>query len=58
MKRFVLLLFTSLSLAQDTTSLYNQALEFEKNEDYKNAMIIYKKIAELNMSKEDKYIID
>lgn len=58
MKRFVLLLFTSLSLAEDTTSLYNQALEFEKDEDYKNAMIIYKKIAELNMSKEDKYIID
>lgn len=47
MKKLLLLpLFCLLLNAQDKEELLKQAQEYEKKQDYKNAMLIYKKIAE------------
>lgn len=43
---FIFILLYLYSYAQTSTSLYQQALEFEKKGDIKNAMLIYKKIAQ------------
>ncbi|MFV0562708.1 phospholipase A [Malaciobacter mytili] len=48
-KQALIVLFFSTSLfANNINSLYEQALEYEKNQQYKEAMEIYKKIANLN----------
>lgn len=48
-KQALIILFFSTSLfANNINSLYEQALEYEKNQQYKEAMEIYKKIANLN----------
>lgn len=58
MKKKILIFICSFAFAEETSSLYNKALDLEKQGNYKEAMILYKKIAKLNLSKEDKYIID
>ena len=56
MKKLISLFVCSLCLAEDLTSIYNEAQNLEKEGNYKEAMILYKKAASINLSKEDKYI--
>lgn len=58
MKKFIPILITTLCFSEDTNILYKQAMELENQGNYKEAMLLYKKIASSNFSKEDKYIID
>jgi phospholipase A1 len=59
MKYFsILILIFSISNADNIQDIYNQAQEYEKDGKYKEAMLLYKKAVNLNVSKEDKYLID
>ena len=58
MKKFIPILISTLCFSEDTNSLYKQAMELEDQGNYKEAMLLYKKIASSNFSKEDKYILD
>ena len=58
MKKKLLLFIYTLSFGQDFSSLYKEANDLENQGKYQEAMILYKKAASLNISKEDKYIID
>jgi len=60
MKYILIFLFTLISLKaeENFTNLYKQAEEQEKLGNFKNAMILYKKAVNLNITKEDKYILD
>lgn len=58
MKKFIPILITTLCFSEDTNILYKQAMELENQGNYKEAMLLYKKIALSNFSKEDKYILD
>jgi len=44
--------------AQNVEKLYEEALNYENNGEYKKAMILYKKIANLKLKKDDEYILD
>jgi len=50
----LLSLFTISLFAVDTDKLYEKALIFEKQNNYKEAMRLYKEIATINLSKEKK----
>lgn len=58
MKKFIPLIIVTFSFSEDSNVLYEQALEYENQGNYKEAMLLYKKIASSNFSKEDKYILD
>ncbi len=58
MKKFLPLLICSFSFAEDVSSIYQEAQNQENLGNYKEAMLLYKKVAEANISKEDKYILD
>ena len=58
MKKKLLLLIYTLSFGENTTSIYKQAIDLENQGNYKEAMILYKKAAELNITEEDKYLLD
>lgn len=47
MKKYTILLFTSLALANDSL-LFEEAKKLEEQKEYKKAMLIYKKLAEKN----------
>ena len=58
MKKFIPLIIVTFSFSEDSNVLYEQAQEYENQGNYKEAMLLYKKIASSNFSKEDKYILD
>lgn len=58
MKKILPLLFYTLCFGEDINKLYSEAQNFENEGNYKEAMLLYKKIANQNITKEDKYIID
>jgi len=59
MKNFLLLmLIYSISNADNIQDIYNKASKYEKEGNYKEAMLLYKKAVNLNISKEDQYILD
>ena len=58
MKKFIPLIIVTFSFSEDSNVLYEQAQEYENQGNYKEAMLLYKKIASSNFSKEDKYIVD
>ena len=58
MKKFLPLLFYTLCFSEDINKLYSEAQNFENEGNYKEAMLLYKKIANLTITKEDKYIVD
>ncbi len=56
MKKYLFLFLFSLSFAQDINKLYSEAQALENQGNYKEAMLLYKKAASINFSKEDKYL--
>ena len=58
MKRYLPLLLSTLCFSEDINKLYEEAETLENQGNYKEAMLLYKKIASPNISKEDKYIFD
>lgn len=58
MRKYLPLLLSSLCFAEDINTLYLDAQNLENQGNYKEAMLLYKKAADLNISKEDKYILD
>ena len=58
MKKLLPLFIYSLCFSEDMNSIYKEAMELENQGNYKEAMVLYKKAANLNITKEDKYIID
>lgn len=58
MKKYILLILSTLCFSEEINTLYQQALEYEERNDYQNAMILYKKIAQKNLLIENKYLID
>ena len=58
MKKYLPLFLCTLCLAQNLDELYKEAQNLENQGNYKEAMLLYKKAADLNISKEDKYILD
>ena len=58
MKKYILLILSTLCFSDEINTLYQQALEYEERNDYQNAMILYKKIAQKNLLIENKYLID
>ena len=58
MKKYLPLLLSTLCLAENLDELYKEAQNLENQGNYKEAMLLYKKAADLNISKEDKYILD
>lgn len=58
MKKFIPLIITTICFSEDSNILYEQAMELENQGNYKEAMLLYKKIANNSLSKEDKYILD
>jgi len=59
MKKTILLsLFTSFCLASSMDEIYQQALELEKQGEYKEAILLYKKALNMKNSIKDEYILD
>lgn len=58
MKKLFPLFIYSLCFSEDTNSLYQEAQKLENQGNYKDAMVLYKKAASLNITKEDKYLLD
>ena len=60
MRYILILIFTLILLnaEENFTNMYKQAEEQEKIGNYKEAMLLYKKAVNLNIKKEDKYILD
>lgn len=58
MKKILPLFIYSLCFSEDINSIYQEAQNMENQGNYKEAMFLYKKAANLNMTKEDKYIQD
>ena len=61
MKKFLLLFIYSLCFSEDINKLYSEAQDLENKGNYKEAMLLYKKAADLSIPKnnqEDKYLID
>ena len=61
MKKILLLFIYSLCFSEDINKLYSEAQNLENQGNYKEAMLLYKKAADLNIPKntpEDKYILD
>lgn len=58
MKKILSLLLCSLCFGDNIDKLYKEAQDLENQGKYKEAMLLYKKAADLNISKEDKYILE
>ncbi len=58
MKKFLPLLLCTFCFGESIDKLYKEARDLENQGNYKEAMLLYKKVADLNTSKEDKYILD
>lgn len=58
MKKLLPLFIYSLCFSQNINSIYEEAQNLENQGNYKEAMILYKKAANLNITKEDRYILD
>lgn len=61
MKKILLLFIYSLCFSEDINKLYSEAQDLENQGNYKEAMLLYKKAADLNIPKnnqEDGYLID
>ena len=58
MKKLLPLFIYSLCFSEDINSIYQKAQDLEKEGNYKEAMVLYKKAANLNSTKEDSYIND
>lgn len=58
MKKFLSLLICSFCLAEDINNIYEEAKKQEELGNYKEAMLLYKKAATLNISKEDTYLFN
>ncbi len=56
MKKYLSLFLYTLCFCEDLNKLYLEAQNLENQGNYKEAMILYKKIASLNISKEDNYL--
>ena len=56
MKKYLFLFLFSLGFAEDINKLYSEAQALENQGNYKEAMLLYKKAASINFSKEDKYL--
>lgn len=58
MKKLLPLFIYSLCFSEDVNSIYQKAQDLEREGNYKEAMVLYKKAANLNSTKEDSYIND
>jgi len=59
LKKLLLLPFIFLiSYAQSIENIYNEAMKYEKEGEYKKAMLLYKKAAKLKLVPKDDYILD
>ena len=58
MKKKFLIFISIICSAEDINNIYEQAQSFEKEGNFKEAMLLYKRIASSSLSKEDKYILD
>lgn len=58
MKKKILIFISIICSAEDINNIYEQAQSFEKEGNFKEAMLLYKRIASSSLSKEDKYILD
>ena len=61
MKKILFLFIYTLCFSEDINKLYEEAQNLENQGNYKEAMLLYKKAADLNIPKntpEDKYILD
>ncbi|MDD2292415.1 MAG: phospholipase A [Aliarcobacter sp.] len=58
MKKYLPLLLCTLCFGKNIDELYKEAQNLENQGNYKEAMLLYKKLADLNISEEDKYILD
>ena len=60
MKYIFILIFTFILLnaEESLTDLYKEAEKQEQLGNFKDAMLLYKKAVNLNIKKEDKYILD
>jgi len=58
MKKFLSLIICTFSFAEDINSIYQEAQNQENLGNYKEAMLLYKKAATLNISKEDTYLFN
>lgn len=58
MKKILLLFIYTLCFAEDINILYKEAQILENEGNYKEAMVLYKKAANLKISNEEKYILD
>ena len=56
MKKYLPLLLCTLCLGEDINKLYLEAQALENKGNYKEAMLLYKKAASINLSKENKYL--
>ena len=56
MKKYLLLLLYTLCFGEDINKIYLEAQALENQGNYKEAMLLYKKAASINLSKEDKYL--
>jgi phospholipase A1/A2 len=58
MNKLILILISTICFAEDISKIYQDAQNLEKEGNFKEAMYLYKKAANLSMPKEDKYILD
>ncbi|MCG3677020.1 phospholipase A [Aliarcobacter butzleri] len=58
MKKLMFLALCSFSFAVEVDNIYEEAQALENQGKYKEAMLLYKKVANLKVSKEDKYVND
>ena len=58
MKKILSLVICSFCFAQNTNDIYQKALKLEKEGNFEEAMLLYKKIATSNISKEDTYLFN
>ena len=58
MKKLLFLALCSFCFAVEVDNIYEEAQALENQGKYKEAMILYKKVANLKVSKEDKYVND
>ena len=58
MKKILSLIICSFCFAQTPNDIYQDALKLEEEGNFEEAMLLYKKIATSNISKEDTYLFN
>lgn len=58
MNKLILILVSTICLAEDVSKIYQNAQNLENEGNFQEAMLLYKKAANLSMTKEDKYLLD